>query len=70
MGFGGAQCESVGFGGGSVVLSGAHGAMYMHLSERERDRKRETERDRERQRESEEAPLSCEFIITGHIMQL
>ena len=51
MGFVGAQCESVGFSGGSVVLSGAQGAMYIHLSERERererDRKRETERDRE-----------------------
>ena len=52
MGFVGAQCESVGFSGGSVVLSGAQGAMYMHLSEREREiereRQRETESDRER----------------------
>ena len=52
MGFVGAQCESVGFSGGSVVLSGAQGAMYMHLSEREREiereRQRETESDTER----------------------
>ena len=62
MGFVGAQCESVGFSGGSVVLSGAQGAMYMHLSEREREREIERERQRETESDRERVKKPC-FLV-------
>ena len=68
MGFVGAQCESVGFSGGSVVLSGAQGAMYMHLSERERER--EIERERQRETESDRERVKNPRFLVNLLSQV
>ena len=70
MGFVGAQCESVGFSGGSVVLSGAQGAMYIHLSEREREREREIERERQRETESDRERVKKPCFLVNLLSQV